>query len=470
MKSLVAFMVVAASTGPAHDVSSVTQELRTIESAQYRNQVDALRVDYQSQAQQQPNDVMTRVYIAWCSMVSDDAWNQFKNIAQIHPDNPWAHYGMGRVYTAWKMGDQARTEFEAALKKNPRFSPAMTGLADLLRVQQAWGAAESKYREALAITNDPQAHAGLGLALLEQQKPAEAKRELLAAITGWPDQPAALAALIKLLAADKDPNLIEATARLVDLRPRDREIRRQLADLRFEAGETEAAIADYERLLKLGNPDPMVVRRLIGEYRQRNKVEAEQSMQVVLAGLERDDPAPVLRLAELKLGQNDLEGAQAQYLAALERDPNRAQTLVELAKLRVRMNALFEALEFYRRASKLEGPAADEAKAEVVRIEGEVKLPKKPAKGSVDAIYNAAAGSLQAVYAERRRVKPDLAGDLKLRVRVAADGVVQGVDVVGDTVGDPVLTAHAYFVLRDATFEKRKREPVFEFELGKKSK
>ena len=51
-----------------------------------------------------------------------------------------------------------------------------------------------------------------------------------------------------------------------------------------------------------------------------------------------------------------------------------------------------------------------------------------------------------------------------------ADGVIQAVEVVGDTVGDPVLTGHAYFALRDATFEKRKREPVFEFELGKKKK
>ena len=44
-----------------------------------------------------------------------------------------------------------------------------------------------------------------------------------------------------------------------------------------------------------------------------------------------------------------------------------------------------------------------------------------------------------------------------------------GVDVLQDTVGDPILTAHAYLALKDAQYEKKKREPVFEFELkGKK--
>ncbi len=67
-------------------------------------------------------------------------------------------------------------------------------------------------------------------------------------------------------------------------------------------------------------------------------------------------------------------------------------------------------------------------------------------------------------------MNPKLGGDIKLRVRVAPDGVVQGVDVLTDTVGDSALLGHAYVALLDAEFEKRKREPVFEFELGQKKK
>ncbi len=471
MKSLVSLLVLTASaTGAAATVPEVMAELRKIESAQYRGQADLLRIQYQNESKKQPNEVMPRVYAAWCSMVSDDAWNQLKSAATLNPDSPWAHYGMGRVYTAWKMRDQAVAEFDIALKKDPRFSPAIAGQAELLRAQKDFVNAEKKYREALAINDDPSARAGLGLALQGQGKGPEAKKELSAGIAGWPDQPAALDALTAMLIAEKDPAALEATARLADMRPRDREVRRQLADLRFDSGDTAGAVADYEKLLKLGDPDPVVVRKLIAEHQKTNNIEAESAMQVVLGNLEGEDPAPVLRLAEIKLAKNDVEGAQAQYLSALERDPKRAATLVELAKIKLRANVLHEALERFRQAAKLEGPAADEAKAEVTRLEGELKVPKKALRGSVDAIYNSVASSLGTLYTERKKANPALAGELKLRVRVLADSTVQGIDVVGDTVGDPVLTGYAYMALRDATFEKRKREPVFEFELGKKRK
>jgi len=475
MRRLLGFWVLttfAAGAAPTvlPPVTEVTAELRTIESAQYRGQADLLRIQYQKDSVKQPNDVMPRVYAAWCSMVSDDAWNQLKSAAQLNPDNPWVHYGMGRVYTVWKMRDQAVAEFEATLKKDPRFWPAIVGQAEVLRQQKDFVTAEKKYREALAIEEDPSARAGLGLALVGQGREPEAKKELAAGIAGWPDQPAALNALTAMLVAAKDPAALDATARLADMRPRDREIRRQLGDLRFDSGDLPGAMADYEKLLKLGEPDPVVVRRVIAEHQRTQNVEGESAMQVLLGNLDRQDSAPALRLAELKLAKNDVEGAQAQYLAALERDPKRAATLVELAKLRLRAGSLHEALERFRAAAKLEGPAVDEAKAEVSRLEAELRLPKKALHGSVDAIYNSVAGSLTALYAERKRTKPDLAGDLKLRVRVAADSVVQGVDVVSDTVADPVLTGHAYMALRDAQFEKRKREPVFEFELGKKKK
>ncbi len=463
-------LLVASAVGAEPTVPEVMKELRRIESAQYRNQADLLRIEYQNESAKAPNEVMPKVYAAWTSMVSDGAWNQLKSIAQIRPDNPWVHYGMARVYTVWKMRDQARAELDAALKKDPKFSPAIAAQAEVLGLQKEWATAELKYREALDLNDDPRARAGLGLVLLEQGKTAAGKKELLAAIAGWPDQPAALSALMPLLIADKDPSCVEVASHLADLKPKDREIRRRLAELRFDAGDTQGAMAEYEKLLKLGDPDPMVVRKLIAEYQKTGDAEHEQAMQTMLVTLDRDDASPALRLGELKLAANDLEGAQAQYLVALERDPKRAATLVELAKLKLKLGGQYEAIERYREASKLDGPAADLAKTELAKLENEIRLPKRPARGTVDAIYNSVATSLDSLYGERKKANPKLAGDLKLRVRVAATGAVQGVDLIGDTVGDPVLAAHAYFALRDADFEKKKREPVFEFELGKKKK
>jgi outer membrane biosynthesis protein TonB len=66
----------------------------------------------------------------------------------------------------------------------------------------------------------------------------------------------------------------------------------------------------------------------------------------------------------------------------------------------------------------------------------------------------------------RRRANPKLAGTIKVRVKVSADGVVELAEVMEDSVGDPPLAGHAVFALKDAEFEKKRREPVFEFELG----
>ncbi len=298
-------------------VPEVMKELRKIESAQYRGEVDLLRIGYQDAAKAQPTDVMSRVYVAWCSMVSDDAWNQLKNIATMNPENPWVHYGMGRVYVSWKMRDPARGEFELVLKKDPGFAPALTGLGDLARQAKDWSTAERKYHEALALQDDPLAHSGLGLTLLALGKTAEAQKELARAIALWPDQPATLSALVPLLVAAKDPGALDAAARVAELRPRDRDVRRQLADLRFETGDLKGAVADYEKLLTLGTPDVAVVKRVLDQYRTSGDAPNEARLQAMLATLDRDDPAPVLRLAELKLAANDAEGAQAQLLAAL---------------------------------------------------------------------------------------------------------------------------------------------------------
>ena len=138
--------------------------------------------------------------------------------------------------------------------------------------------------------------------------------------------------------------------------------------------------------------------------------------------------------------------------------------------MRAKKQKLFEALAEYRVASKLEGEAGAAARQERADLEKLIKLPAKPASGSVDSIYATVARGLTSFYLERKKGKPDFGGELKVRVRVKGSGEVESVDVVSDTVGDPLLAAHVYYALNDAVFQKKKREPVFEFELGKVKK
>lgn len=466
MYSLIVASLIAAAP-PMPPPAEVLEQLRGIESASLRGKADDLRLKFQDQARSRPADVLLRIYLAWTTLPSDDAWNQLKGIAAVNPDNPWVHLGMGRIYTAWKMKDQARAEYQTILKLDPKFPSAMVGMGDLAMVGGDLPGAITQYKAALAILDEPRAHGALGLALSQSGKSAEARVELDKAVKGWPDQPVVLSALLKIHREAKDAKAAAETATLLaTLQPRDPEVRRILADLRFDAGEKPEAAKEYERWLRLAAPTVDVLTRLEQIYAELKDVEGEERTLQVHASLEKENPAPSVRLSELAEAKGNHEVAEGHLLEAIERDPKRASSHLELARMRSKRNALFDALNAYRAATNAEGEAVGAAKTERAELEKKIKLPGKPAKGTVDAIYGSVAKGLNDFYLERKKQTPALAGELKVRVRVKASGEVESIDIVSDTVGDPVLAAHVYFALNDAVYQKQKREPVFEFELG----
>jgi Tfp pilus assembly protein PilF len=472
MISLLLLLAAAPPTGNAA-VADVVRELQAITGAQARGTVNERRLAYQDLARKLPSDPLPRIYLAWCDMPSDDSWNQLKGIATINPENPWVHYGMGSVYTLWKMKDQAKTELETVLKADPKFYPAMVTQGDLALILGDPDKALERYKAALAIRgDDARANAGVGLLLLDKGKPDEAKAALAKSFAAWPDQPKVLRALYQLARDAKDtPNAAKYAAALAELSPKDRDARRAIADLRFELGEKEESAKEYERLLRLGDPDAAVLDRLAGIYRELGNSEAEERVQQQWSAFDKVNPQPAVRLAELMLARDAGEPAEGQLLEAIARDDKRADAHLMLARSRLRREDLFEALDSFRSAATGQGAVADEAKKEVAELEKKFKLPAKKPKGDVNAVNYAVSGSLNDLYNERKKTNAKLAagGLLKLRVRIDKEGVVQGVDLLSDTVGDPVLAAHAYFGLKDAQYEKKNREPVFEFELkGKK--
>ncbi len=474
VRVLVTVLMVASAAHAAPEVlppvAPTMAELQKIEAASYRGTVDTLRMKYQDAARAKPGDAMPRVFVAWCTLPSDDAWNQLKAIATIFPDNPWVRYGMGRIYTHWKgMSDLARTEFEAVLKKDPKFYPALIGLGDVARVKQDYALAQQKYRAALALSEDPFARAGLGLTLAAEGKNDEARAELRKAIKAQPEQPSALSTLVKLSQEAKDPETVIAAQALADLRPKDREARSMLAQLRFEAGDKAAAAKEYDRLVRLGNPEIQVLERLAGLYRELNEVEGEERILQTIAAIDAKSPVANLRIAELRYARKDLEGAEGQWLEALARDPKRVEAHEAIARLRMDAGVLHEALDEYRKAVAID-PTRTQSVAAVSKLEADFKLPKKKAKGAPTNVYWSVQASLGKFFDERKLANKALEGKYKLRARISKEGVAEGVDVLEDTLKDPLLLGHVYFGLRDAEYSKQKSEPVFEFELGAKKK
>ncbi|MBL8912635.1 MAG: tetratricopeptide repeat protein [Archangium sp.] len=445
-------------------------ELRKIEAAGYhQGQLDTFRLKYQDLARAKPGDAMPRVFVAWCTLPSDDAWNQLKAVATIFPDNPWVRYGMGRIYTTWKsMSDLARTEFDAILKRDPNFYPALVGLGDVARNKKDWPLAEEKYRAALKLNGeDPFAHAGLGLTLAEQGKKEEALAELKKAIATQPEQPNAVVTLVKLSTELKDPDTLKAAEALNELRPKDREARKLLADLRFDAQDKPGAAKEYERLVRLGNPTLDVLKRLATLDKELNDAEGEERTLQIIAALDDKDPTSNLRIAELRFARKDFEGAEGQWLEALARDPKLVVPHEGIAKSKLEQQKPHEALEELRQVLALDATRTESATL-AAKLEADFKLPARKPRGKLDNVYWNVQASLAKYFDLKKAAKPALEGKYRIRVRLGADSKVKGVDVLEDTVKDPDLLGHVYFGLRDAEYVGQKGEPVFEFVLGKK--
>lgn len=464
-----AALVVAATVQAQSPTPEVMKELRRIEAAALRGAADSIRIEYTAKGQERPSDPMPRVYLAWLTLPSDDSWNQLKAVATIYPDNPWVHYGMGRIYTKWKMRDQAKAEVELTLKRDPKFYPGITVLGDLALSQDDGAQAEAQYRRALALEDDPLARAGLGLALLKQGKKAEAVEALKASARAFPEQPAVLASLIPLLLEAKDPAVLEAAQVAAELRPKDREARLTIATLRFDAGDKAGAAKDYDRLIALGNPDPAVVERLASLYRELGSSADEERVVGIVAASQPSNPEPCLRLYELRLAKQDLPGAEAALTEALSRDPKLKAPRLALAKLKAETDQGYQALEQYRLVRELD-PQDAEAKEQLAKLGADFKLPKRPLRGSVNGVYWSVTASLDKLFAERRAARPGLAGKVKLRLQVGPKGTVTSIEVVEDTLKDAILLGHVYFSLKDAQYQEKKVEPVIEFELGGKKK
>jgi tetratricopeptide (TPR) repeat protein len=465
----------ADSLGQSSTNEQIIGELKRIQVAQAKgaDTLDALRLSYKSLVQQRPGDVMLRVYLAWCDLPSDGAWNQLKQVLGVDSKNKWARYGIARTYTAWKMKEDARKELTALVAEDSRFFLALSGLGELARLEQDDALAEKQFRASLAVADNPWARTNLGLLLLAQGKKDLARSEFEKSLGLWAEQPKAAAALLSLYEDRRSPQAIKVLVSLAELEPKNREARVALAQLRDSEGKLKEATVEYERAIRLGETDGVVLGRLAQIYRQLGDQPAEERTLSLQAGSDKSSGLANVRLAELAMEKNDLEVARGQLLEALAREPKRAQAHLMLGELSLQANVLHEALEAFR-AGALTEKSADNDKAQQAcatqaeGIEKKLKL-SKPATGTVNSISNAVSKSLGKFYLDERSRRSLGKGLLRVRVRIDAEGKVSGVDVLEDQVKDSLVLAHAYFSLAEALYPKGKREPVFEFELGAKT-
>ena len=93
--------------------------------------------------------------------------------------------------------DEAKAEFEKALKQNPNDAGAHNGLGRVALIERRYEDAERAFREAVKLSEkEPVYHHNLGLALQNLKRYEEAEKEFRVALEGYPPARSALGGVV----------------------------------------------------------------------------------------------------------------------------------------------------------------------------------------------------------------------------------------------------------------------------------
>jgi tetratricopeptide (TPR) repeat protein len=219
---------------------------------------------------------------------------EFANSASaINQNRGWAFLQSGDLKTA-------EHEFNAALKNNPQFSPAVASLGYLDLARKDPKAALARFDTAISDRpDDVGALFGRGQALLALERPAEA-----------------LAAFEAVLAVD--PNQADVRRRVDVLRFRN--IEQRIADARQAArtGRLEEAVSAYESAIASQPESPFLYRELAAVERRQDKIEAALEHLRKASSLDPSDARSLALIGEVLEQRGELEQSLAWYERAAE--------------------------------------------------------------------------------------------------------------------------------------------------------
>ena len=187
-----------------------------------------------------------------------DALAEYRAAQMANAERPEAHLNLGVLHAVFGEIDQARTEYQTALRLAPWFVPAWVDLADLERQAGREAEAEAVLWRALETAPDePALHHALGLALVRQKRLAEALDALGRAAAGAPERARyAYVFGVALHTAGQTRRALEVLAEAQRRHPGDRELLAALATLSRDAGDAEAARRYARELVALAPGDP----------------------------------------------------------------------------------------------------------------------------------------------------------------------------------------------------------------------
>jgi Flp pilus assembly protein TadD len=188
----------------------------------------------------------------------DRSLDDFYLAQRSNAERPESHVNLGIVHVKRGRLEEARRDYDTALRIAPWFLPAYVNLADLLRLQGKDGEGEAVLRRALQVDprSAPVRHA-LGLLLVRQKRPGEALAELGRAAELAPGAPDfAYAYAIGLHSAGREDEALAVLRAAQKASPGSRGLLVALVTIHRERGSLKEARVWARRLVEAAPGDP----------------------------------------------------------------------------------------------------------------------------------------------------------------------------------------------------------------------
>jgi tetratricopeptide (TPR) repeat protein len=256
-----------------------------------------------------------------------EALIEYKNVAQMEPNDADAHYRLALTYL--KLGglsnlQAAVAEFHKTLELDKTNQDAIIKLGELYLL----GNEPKKAREQadIVLVSTPQSTEGLvlrGRSLVNEQRYQEGIGELKKAIELDPKNMRIYIELARAYVFSKDPASADAVLKqALRIEPRSIDILVTLGDLRASTGKPEDAEAIYTQALTAAPESDSLYLKLASFYQHRNKLaEAESTLQK-LALHNPQDEKPHIHLGDFYSWTGQPDKALASYQRATDMNPD----------------------------------------------------------------------------------------------------------------------------------------------------
>ncbi|MGB9604554.1 MAG: tetratricopeptide repeat protein [Bryobacteraceae bacterium] len=273
------------------------------------------------------------------------------------PENVMVRYQLGRALLRQGLWDQARVQFEEAIKRRPAFVPARLALAEIQMARRDYAAALQSVRDLLQV--DPgnlPAKLIRHAALVSAGNLAQARAELETTLKEHPGSREALLAMASL-------NLIERRYREAEEQFRKLNESALPGDLRALIGWTETyaaqgrfdqAIAVLRNELARDPKRPAVRLALANALARAGRLDEAIAEYQGLIQLNPKAGDLYLRLGDVQRRKGDARAALASFQQAVELMPKEPAALLALALIQDQLNRPAESQQIYEKILQIQ--------------------------------------------------------------------------------------------------------------------